>query len=54
MARRIMHIDLDAFFISVEQVFGPELSKDGYKLQTPGLSRGKQIALNYTLTLQVP
>jgi len=25
MARRIMHIDLDAFFISVEQVFNPEL-----------------------------
>ncbi len=25
MARRIMHIDLDAFFVSVEQVFNPEL-----------------------------
>ena len=49
-----MHNDLEAFFISVEQVFQPELSKDGYKLQTPGLPRGKQIALNYALTLQVP
>ena len=25
MARRIMHIDLDAFFVSVEQVLNPEL-----------------------------
>ena len=25
MARHIMHIDLDAFFVSVEQVLNPEL-----------------------------
>ena len=25
MARQIMHIDLDAFFVSVEQVLNPEL-----------------------------
>jgi DNA polymerase-4 len=25
MARYIFHIDLDAFFVSVEQVFNPEL-----------------------------
>ena len=25
MARRIMHIDLDAFFVSVEQGISPEL-----------------------------
>jgi DNA polymerase-4 len=25
MARRIMHIDLDAFFVSVEQVANPQL-----------------------------
>ncbi|MBI4186474.1 MAG: hypothetical protein HY530_03080 [Chloroflexi bacterium] len=25
MARRIMHIDLDAFFVAVEQTLNPEL-----------------------------
>jgi len=27
MARRIIHIDLDAFFVSVEQVLNPELKR---------------------------
>lgn len=46
MARRIMHIDLGAFFPSVEQAENPELrgifpedEGGGYTLHTPSLSR---------------
>jgi nucleotidyltransferase/DNA polymerase involved in DNA repair len=28
MAHRIMHIDLDTFFVSVERVLNPELEAD--------------------------